>query len=128
MLGLEALTGTLDDFGFEDYLNGKGTLFINQLVDFFFYYLDIWGFVPTRSSGHHAKHTFYMGQLKFRLSPAGVAPKNYLHSRRGQILNLMVHEAPRPSDQPLLISSSCYSIENIFNVNNLSKSVMILIF
>jgi hypothetical protein len=36
MLGLEALTGTLDDFGFEDYLNGKGTLFINQLVDFFF--------------------------------------------------------------------------------------------
>lgn len=23
MLGLEALTGTLDDFGFEDYLNGK---------------------------------------------------------------------------------------------------------
>ena len=23
MLGLEALTGSLDDFGFEDYLNGK---------------------------------------------------------------------------------------------------------
>lgn len=31
MLGLEAMTGRLDDFGFEDYLNGKKTLFINQL-------------------------------------------------------------------------------------------------
>lgn len=36
MLGLEAMTGRLDDFGFEDYLNGKKTLFINHLNDISF--------------------------------------------------------------------------------------------
>jgi len=33
MLGLEALTGSLDEFGFEDYLNGKEILFINQPIE-----------------------------------------------------------------------------------------------
>lgn len=31
MLGLEALTGSLLDFGPEDYMNGKKTLFMNQI-------------------------------------------------------------------------------------------------
>lgn len=31
MLGLEALTGSLLDFSPEDYMNGKKTLFMNQL-------------------------------------------------------------------------------------------------
>lgn len=33
MLGLEAMTGSLDDFGFEDYLNGNEILFIYQYHD-----------------------------------------------------------------------------------------------
>ena len=33
MLGVESLTGSLDDFGFEDYLNGKEILCIDQQSD-----------------------------------------------------------------------------------------------
>ena len=42
MLGLEALTGTLDDFGFEDYLNGiKCTLSTKEVIFCEFYCTDL---------------------------------------------------------------------------------------
>ena len=42
MLGLEAYTGSLDDFGFEDYLNGNDTIYLCTVVsvvaDFFLFF------------------------------------------------------------------------------------------
>lgn len=52
MLGLEALTGSLDDFGFEDYLNGKMMIYemslihITHLILFSIFICIIWESFP----------------------------------------------------------------------------------